>query len=146
MQVHPLGSDSPIKDTVESISAGYIGLDFSSNAPDLMTIPKGKLKSHKNYWAFAHEMKIGDRVLVFAHNFPLALVQIKGEYNYIRSIDPEIGVWFRHFREIDDVRYYWDYVESVNEWENIPMSGTIAPLRNPKSQSYRLIERWLGIS
>lgn len=43
---------------------------------------------------------MGDVVLIMAHNFPFALVTVSGDYNYIRTPDPEIGVWFRHFRRI----------------------------------------------
>ncbi|MBK7449103.1 MAG: hypothetical protein IPJ47_06620 [Anaerolineales bacterium] len=78
-----------------------------TDTPDLKTISQETLpENQKNYWACAHEMQIGDHVLLFAHHFPLALVHVAGEYNYIREKAPEIGVWFRHFRKIDDIRYY----------------------------------------
>jgi hypothetical protein len=145
MQVHPGKSKNPFKDTVECISAGYIGLDFHKNksVPHLFTVPKEKLpKDQQHYWAFAHEMKIGDRVLVFAHNIPLALVRVAGEYEY--STAPEIRVWFRHLRQIDDIRYYWDCPIDLKKWEHIPMAETIAPLRNPEADSFQLIKKWLG--
>ncbi len=145
MQVHPGTSTEAIKDTVESLSAGYIGLDFVIPVSDLLTVRQEALpENQKNYWAFAHEMKIGDQVLLFAHHFPLALVKVIGDYNYIRDKAPEIGVWFRHFRKVDDVRYYGDFVTDARKWEPIPMTATITPLRKPTSKTYQLIEKWLG--
>ena len=63
----------------------------------------------KDYWAFVHEMTQGDCVLVIAHHFPLALATVAGDYNYIRNVDRKIGVWFRHFRAVENVRYYADF-------------------------------------
>ena len=147
MQVHPGDSDNAVKHTVESISAGYIGLDFVTDIPDLKTIQQDALpENQRNYWAFAHEMQIGDHALLFAHHFPLALVRVAGEYNYIREKAPEIGVWFRHFRKIDDVRYYGDYITDARKWEYLTMTATITPLRDPNSASYKLIDEWLGVS
>ncbi len=145
MQVHPGDSDKAIKHTVESVSAGYIGLDFITDVHDLLTVTQDMLpENQRNYWAFAHEMEVGDSVLLFAHHFPLALVRVAGPYNYIRAVAPEIGVWFRHFRKIDDVRYYGDFVTDAKKWEAIPMTATITPLRDPQSKSYQLIEEWLA--
>jgi hypothetical protein len=145
MQMHPGEPGDAVKHTVESLSSGYIGLDFSEDMPDLHTISKTELpKSQKNYWAFAHEMKLGDRVILFAHHHPFALVHVSGEYNYIRYRTPELGLWFRHFRAINDVRYYADFETDVRKWPKIVMTATITPLRSKTSESYRLIDRWLG--
>jgi hypothetical protein len=38
MQMHPSESEGAIRHTVESLSAGYIGLDFASDVPDLLTV------------------------------------------------------------------------------------------------------------
>jgi len=147
MQLHPSESGGAVQHTVESLTAGYIGLDFSADVPDLLTTSQGALPdSQRNYWAFAHEMDIGDRVLLFTHHFPFALATVSGEYNYIRSIAPEIGVWFRHFRKVDEVRYYGDFVTNARNWEPITMTATITPLRDPHSASYQLIEHWLALS
>ena len=147
MQVHPNDSDKAVQHTVESISAGYIGLDFPIDVPDLLTVLQEALpEKHRLYWAFAHEMDIEDRVLLFAHHYPLALVRVAGPYNYIRATAPEIGVWFRHFRKIDDVRYYGDFITDVKKWEYLTMTATITPLRESTSRSYQLIEEWLGAS
>ncbi|QDT39910.1 hypothetical protein [Stratiformator vulcanicus] len=144
MQMHPDEAAGAIKHTVESLSAGYIGLDFSSPVSDLMVVQQEDLPDgQRNYWAFAHEMQTGDRVLLFAHHFPLALARVSGDYNYIREAAPEIGVWFRHFRAVDDVRYYGDFVTNAHSWERIPMTATITPLRDPATASFQLIQRWL---
>ena len=146
MQVHPGDSENAIKHTVESISADYIGLDFVTDVPDLLTVSQEALpENQRNYWAFAHEMELGDRVLLFAHHFPLALVRVAGHYNYIRTKAPEIGVWFRHFRKVDDIRYYGDFVTDARKWEYIAMTATITPLRDPKTKSFQLIKEWLGM-
>lgn len=144
MQLHPSESEGAIRHTVESLSAGYIGLDFAADVPDLLTVGQDALpENQRHYWAFAHEMDIGDRVLLFAHHYPFALVRVAGPYNYIRSVAPEIGVWFRHFRKIDEVRYYGDFITDARTWESITMTATITPLRDPKTTSYELIKRWL---
>jgi hypothetical protein len=98
MQLHPDQPGGAIGHTVRSLSAGYIGLDFATDVSDLLRVNQNELpENQRNYWGFAHEMAIGDRVLLFAHQFPFALVRVKGPYNYIRSTAPEIGVWFRLF-------------------------------------------------
>jgi hypothetical protein len=141
MQLHPNESEAAIKNTVESLSAGYVGLDFSADVPDLLTIKQEVLPAHqRNYWAFAHEMEVDDRVLLFAHHFPFALARVTGVYNYIREAAPEIGVWFRHFRSVDDVRYYGDFVTNAHKWKPIRMTATITPLRKPTTASFRLIK------
>jgi hypothetical protein len=147
MQLHPNEGSGAVKHTVESLCAGYIGLDFGADAdvPDLLTVTQDALpKNERNYWAFAHEMEIGDRVLLFTHHFPFALVRVAGEYNYIRSKASEIGVWFRHFRRVNDVRYYGDFATNVRKWEPIIMTATITPLRGEDSASLQLIKDWLG--
>ncbi len=145
MQLHPSESKGAVKHTVESLSAGYVGLDFSEPVADLKTVSQDTLpEKQRNYWAFANEMGIGDRILLFAHHFPCALVRISGEYNYIRSAAPEIGVWFRHFRSVDDIRYYSDFVTNAHKWQPLTMTATITPLRDNKSASFQLIELWLN--
>ncbi|MFC5863513.1 hypothetical protein ACFPT7_14500 [Acidicapsa dinghuensis] len=101
-------------------------------------------ESERHYWAFALEMTEGDRVLLFTHHFPFALVRVSGPYNYIHSRAPELGVWFRHFRKVDDVHYYGDFVKNARIWENLVMTATITPLRDVNSGSYQVIERWLS--
>ena len=144
MQLHPADPEEAVKHCVESLAAGYIGLDFREDVGDLMSTNQSALpENQRDYWAFAHEMAAGDTVLIIAHHFPFALVTIHGEYNFIRSTAPELGVWFRHFRKIRDVRYYADLVTNAQMWERITMIDTISPLRDPTSLSYRLIEEWL---
>jgi hypothetical protein len=144
MQLHPAQPGESVKHCIESLAAGYIGLDFESDVGDLMATTKDKLKNQKDYWPFAHAMKMGDKVLIIAHHFPFALVTISGEYNYIRSFAQEIGVWFRHFRAVADVHYYADLETDVRKWEQLQMKNTISPLHDPSKRSYKLIEYWLG--
>jgi hypothetical protein len=144
MQLHPDESGESIKHCVKSLAAGYIGLDFAAEVGDLLQTTKDRLpENQKDYWAFAHDMNVGDRVLVIAHHFPFALVRIEGEYNYVRRFAPEIGVWFRHFRRVDDVHFYADAKTDVRKWDQLKMTDTISPLHTPTSQSYLLIEDWL---
>ena len=146
MQLHPDESESALKSTVESLSHGYIGLDFSREVGDLTKVPQSDLpENQKTYYAFANEMAVGDWVLISVHNFPFALVRVNGQYNYIRSHASEIGVWFRHFREVDDITYFGDVMQTdVRKWEQIPMPATLTPLRQSSTESWQLIERWLG--
>jgi hypothetical protein len=145
MQLHPSESEGAVKHTVESLVAGYIGLDFAGDVRDLLTVPQDALPANqRHYWAFAHEMDVGDRVLLFAHHYPFALVRVAGAYNYIRATAPEIGVWFRHFRPVDELRYYGDFVTNAREWESMVMTATITPLREAGSASFKLIRRWLS--
>ena len=143
MQLHPDSSPEAMRHAVESLAAGYIGLDFEEEVGDLNRITREQLTQQKPYLAFAHEMTEGDRVLVMVHHFPFALVTVKGEYNYIRNRAPELGVWFRHFREVSDVRYFADYRKDARTWPRIPMTDTICPLRRDDSASSELIEEWL---
>lgn len=145
MQLHPSESEGAVRHTVESLAAGYIGLDFAEDVPDLLTVSQEVLPlNQRNYWVFAHEMEVGDHVLLFAHHYPFALARIAGGYNYIREKTPELGVWFRHFRRVDDIRYYGDFVTNAREWEYLVMTATITPLRESTTASYQLIQRWLG--
>jgi hypothetical protein len=129
---------------VESLSAGFVGLDFSGDYGDLSllsnasTLPTGQ----KDYLQFARVMAKGDLVLIILHHFPFALAVIDGDYNYIKNPEPEIGVWFRHFRRIRDAKYYADFVTNASSWEKVVMTDTISPLNNRNSKSYRIIEKW----
>jgi hypothetical protein len=144
MQLHPSESEGAIRHTVECLSAGYIGLDFAGSVPDMLTVKQSDLPAkQRNYWAFAHEMAVKDRVLLFAHHYPFALVRVASDYNYIRNKATEIGVWFRHFRRVDDIRYYGDFVTNVRDWEEMTMTATLTPLRKESSASYTLIRKWL---
>ncbi len=143
MQLHPDKPGEALKHSVESLAAGYIGLDFAAQVGDLMETTQSALPDHqKDYWAFAHEMVVGDKVLIIVHHFPFALATVADDYNYIRRRAREIGVWFRHFRRVKDIRYYGDFVTNAHDWESIKMTDTISPLRDPSSKSYKLIEDW----
>lgn len=144
MQIHPASPEEAIRYSVESLAAGYIGLDFATEVGDLFEVERSTLPANqKDYWAFAHEMQEGDLVLIVTHHYPFALVRVAGAYNYIRSRAPEIGVWFRHFRKVDDVLYYGDFRTNPRDWEETIMTDTISPLRRADTISYRLIEEWM---
>jgi hypothetical protein len=145
MQLHPGMPENATRFAVESIAAGFIGLDFLVDPGDLRLAERSALPAgQRDYYDFAHKMAIGDRVLVIVHHFPFALVTVNGEYNYIRCTEPEIGVWFKHFRRIDRQRtsYYADRKTNVREWEQLRMTDTISILKDPDGKSYRLIEAW----
>ena len=99
-------------------------------------------RGEKDYVEFARRMAIGDKVLIIVHHFPFALVTIAGDYNYVRRPEPEIGVWFNHFRRVSDVKYYGDWVTNAHDWQPLTMTDTISILNDPHSQSYRLIQSW----
>lgn len=95
--------------------------------------------------AFAHDMNLGDKVLVVAHHYPCALVEVTGEYNYIRRPEDELGVWFRHLRRVQVLGYYADFKTNPSAWEQKTMTDTISRLKNHDSVSYKLIQQWLGV-
>jgi hypothetical protein len=144
MQLHPGQAELAFRHTVQSVCAGFIGLDFEEDVGDLLRIRQEELaKSDRDYWLFAHEMALGDRVLVIAHHFPAVLVTVAGEYNYVRTPAPQLGVWFRHFRAISDPRFFADRVTNAAAWEQYRMTDTISRLVDPNSKSYQLIDSWV---
>jgi hypothetical protein len=146
MQLHPNEPQRASLYAAQSLAAGLIGLDFADDVGDLFRTAQQALpQQHRDYWAFAHEMCVGDLVLIISHHFPFALARVGGDYNYIREPVPELGVWFRHFRRVTEVRYYSDLVTNAASWEQITMTDTISPLHDPKSASWRLIESWQQI-
>jgi hypothetical protein len=54
-----------------------------------------------------------------------------GGYNYIRETGPEIDVWVRYFRKVDDVHYYGDFNKDARAWQRLTMTETITPLARP---------------
>ena len=64
MQLHPSDSDHAVSHTVRSLGLGYIGLDFANPPGDLTDIQRDTLDvAQRDYWEFAHTMKVGDKVL-----------------------------------------------------------------------------------
>ena len=142
MQLHPGDGKNSAFYSNQSIAAGFIGLDFATEAGDLLSeSQKDILSSQKDYVSFAQDMQIGDKVLIISHHFPVALITIDGEYNYIRRAEPKLGVWFRHFRRIKDVVYYSDFKTNARAWEQYIMTDTISILKDKDSKSYKLIEK-----
>jgi hypothetical protein len=143
MQLHPADPHHAIQRTTESLNAGFIGLDFDTSVGDLSTlVPDDLPLRQRDYWAFFDEMAIDDVVLIIAHHFPFALVKVNGRYNYIRKTTPKLGIWFRHFRQVKDVRYFADYNKNALSWPRLIMTDTISPLRDVHSASYNLIVEW----
>jgi hypothetical protein len=130
---------------VESVAAGFVGLDFEVDPGDLTNVGRAQLpQGQTDYWDFAHLLSPGDPVLIIVHHFPFALVAIEGAYNYIKEPDPNIGVWFRHFRRIDrtKTKYYADLVTNAKSWDQMTMTDAIAILKDPAGKSHQLIATW----
>lgn len=147
MQLHPNDPSQAMRYAVESIAAGFIGLDFKEDAGDLRLRDQASLDpGERDFWEFAHRMECGDRVLIIVHHFPFALVSVDGDYNYIRNPEPELGVWFRHFRRIDraQTRFFADRITNARQWDQYKMTDTISVLRDSEGQSYGLIRDWSG--
>lgn len=143
MQLHPSDRAQSVSYTMKSLGLGYIGLDFADPPGDLTDVDRDDIPTgQRDYWEFAHKMAEGDLVLVIAHHYPCALVRVNGPYNYIRSPNQELGIWFRHFRRITVLSYYADYVTNPAKWEQIKMTDTISSLHTTTSKSFTLIKRW----
>lgn len=141
MQLHPDDSKNSGYYANQSIAAGFIGLDFATEVGDLLSEENQAISTtQKNYVDFAKNMAIGDKVLIIVHHFPYAVVTVDGEYNYIRRTEPELGVWFRHFRRIKEVVYFSDFQTNARSWEQYIMTDTISILRDHNSKSYKLIQ------
>lgn len=144
MQLHPNEAETSAYYASQSLATGFIGLDFGAEVGDLLTGEhQNILDTQEDYLAFAKEMKKGDKVLIIVHHFPFAVATVDGEYNYIRKTEPELGVWFRHFRRVKDVIYFADYNTNAKSWEQYVMTDTISILRDLNSKSYKLIEEMI---
>ena len=145
MQLHPNYPGGAARHAAESLSAGFVGLDFKWDVGDLFRAKYDELpQEEKNQWAFAHEMAEGDHVLIFSHHYPFAVGKISGPYNYVRTPVPEIGVWFRHFRRVTEICYYADFKTNASAWKPLTMTATLTPLRSSESGSQQLINEWLS--
>jgi hypothetical protein len=143
MQLHPSDSEHAVAHSMKSLGLGYIGLDFANPPGDLTDVAQDQIEPlQRDYWEFAHTMKIGDLVLVVAHHYPCALTEVISEYNYIRDPEIELGVWVRHFRRVKVLAYYADYRTNPATWEKTTMTDTISILHSTDGISYQLIEAW----
>ncbi len=147
MQLHPDNARLSAFYAHQSIARGVIGLDFREKLGkvgdlSLSESRKNILPEQKIYTQFADDMDKGDRVLIIAHHFPLAVVTVDSEYRYTQEPD---GVWFKHFREIDKEKtiYYADFKTNAKNWESCKMTNVISQLKDKNSQSYKLIEKML---
>lgn len=142
MQLHPNKPSKAASYAVQSLAANFIGLDFKTDVGDLLMDENQNIVStQKDYRSFAKDMQEEDKVLIIVHHFPFAVVTIDGDYNYIRDTVPEIGVWFKHFRRVKDVKYYSDYKTNAQKWEKITMTDAISILKTKTSKSYKLIKK-----
>jgi hypothetical protein len=147
MQLHPADPQSAMRYAVESVAAGFIGLDFKGEPGDLRNVKRETLATgERDYWDFANQMQRGDRVLIIVHHFPFALVTVDGDYNYIARTEPALAVWFRHFRRIDrgETRYFADYRTNAAAWDQFRMTDTISILRSEDGQRIRLMKDWIA--
>ncbi|WP_193075407.1 hypothetical protein [Pseudomonas sp. FME51] len=145
MQLHPDDSGNSAAHSAESLSAGFIGLDFAVPVGDLELHDVASIPAHqRDYVAFANKMDIGDRVLIISHHFPFAVCTVAGPYNYIKRPVPQLGVWFRHFRAVQDVKYFADFKTNARSWDQIKMTDTISPLVNEGTASLALIREMYG--
>ena len=145
MQLHPTDPERAAMHTVESLGVRHIGIGFKDDPGDLTKLdpalprPDGVTSFDLG---FATKMSQDDKVLVIVHNYPFALVTVDGEYNYVRRVVPELGIWFNHFRRVRDVRYYADRIKNPKEWQELAFAATIQSLIDPILPSYQLIESW----
>jgi len=145
MQLHPDDRDNAVKHSTQCLSRGYIGLDFKETVGDLTAgIDRSELPDGQHdYMDFAMPMKVGDFVLIFAHNFPFALVKVTGDYKHITEKERDsIGIWCTHIREIELVCYYADWKRDAHAWSKIEMYSTISKLNDDTKKSYQLINKW----
>jgi len=142
MQLHPASPKESAAYCTESLAAGFIGLDFGKDVGDMRrAVPADLPEGQRDYMDFAKRMKKGDSVLIIAHHFPFALATVAGEYNYIARPEPELGIWFRHFRRVENVRYYADHHTNVQRWEQLKMVDAFSFLK-PDGRSYELMKAW----
>ncbi|MCP4706736.1 MAG: hypothetical protein GY865_19230 [candidate division Zixibacteria bacterium] len=142
MQLHPDDGDNAAYYANQSIAAGFIGLGFATKVGDLLSDAVHEITdTQKNYVQFAKKMDIGDKVLIIVHHYPFAVVTVDGEYNYIRNPEPELGVWFKHFRRIKKPIFFSDFKTNSKSWEQYVMTDTISILKDKNSKSFKLIDK-----
>jgi hypothetical protein len=152
MQLHPNDSEKSIKYTSESLSFCYIGLAFFTDPGDLeITEPLDIHQSNNEYlyWQFAKNMDIEDIVAIFSHNRPFALAKVCGKYNYIKYPMTETGLWFNHFRKVENVRYFLDEY-NYDKWDKFftsipPTQMTIQKHTDANKEIYQFIDSWYNL-
>lgn len=71
MQLHPSEPGEATRHAVESLAAGFVGLDVAADVGDLSRASKDQLpEAQRDYALFASEMAEGDQVLIIVHHFP----------------------------------------------------------------------------
>lgn len=79
-------------------------------------------------------MKKGDWVLVVAHHFSSALAKVAEPHKYICKTAPEIGVWFRQFRQVGNIMDYTDFITNARSWKRIDIMDTRPISERPEFQ------------
>ena len=93
MRLHPRDPALAAQSAYRSLAAGFMGLDFSTDAGDLRRTQQSQLPhGQRDGCAVAHAMATDARVLSIAPPFPLALALVGGDDNSMRRPEPEVGV------------------------------------------------------
>jgi hypothetical protein len=106
MQMHPQKfGEEALRYAHKGLAAGYIGLGL--RGPDNVSMadldPQEVSERNRNCLQFYHDMKIGDFALIEAHNDPVALALVTGDYEFVP--EPADDVWCKHRRRADV--WYW---------------------------------------
>ncbi|WP_061243625.1 hypothetical protein [Leptospira interrogans] len=145
MQLHPDDQSLATDYTVKCLTNNYVGLDFPSGSYDLSEYDIDKLEAFpNNIRAFAKQITYNDYILIFHHNIPFALITEIGNYNYLKEVIPEMGIWFRHFRRFKKISYFNDvYKQGKDEHYKITMANTISEA-SEDTKTVELIKDWIG--
>lgn len=136
MQLHPDQSNRAAAHAAESLSAGMIGLDHEEEIGDMRYGDRNRLPPHqRDYLDLATRMQRDDRLLIIVHHYPFAFATIDSDYFYITQKQPELKIWFRHFRRVRNVRYVADVITNPQLWPNLKMTDTICCLTSDDSDS-----------
>jgi hypothetical protein len=139
MQLHPNEPRRATEFAARSLAAGFIGLDHSIDIGDMRKSENLLPPSQRDYFDLALRMQRGDKLLVISHHRPFAFATVDGDYCYVTAPQPELGVWFRHFRRVKDVRFVGDLITNPELLPQLTMTDTIASL-GPHTDSYKFIQ------
>jgi hypothetical protein len=144
MQLHPNESESAAFNTVKSLAAGFIGLDFNEERGDLTNLDQNKLETRtNNIKAFVYEILREVAALIYLHHSPFALVMEIEEYNFIKKPVPALDIWFKHFRSVGKVSFYSDVFKRTRTRDSkLKMPNTFSD-ESTDSESGKLIAEWI---
>lgn len=138
MQLHPDQPSNAAGFTAQCLIAGFVGLDHDSDIGDMRHAQNRLPPSQRDYFDIALRMQVGDKILIIAHHWPFAFATVSSEYFYISEKQPELGVWFRHFRRVENVRFVADVITNLQLVPQLTMTDTIACL-GTATKSYQFI-------